>query len=143
MPVLIDRWGGGEPLGGRVRRVEPSGFTKISALGVEEQRVNVVVDFVDPPEVWQSLGDGFRVEVRVVIWQAPDALRVPSSALFRVGEAWHAYVVNATDLVESRPVEIGRQTGLEAEVRSGLAEGDRVVLYPSDRVSEGVWVAGR
>jgi HlyD family secretion protein len=143
MPVLIDRWGGGEPLAGRVRRVEPSGFTKISALGVEEQRVNVIVDFADPPEVWQSLGDGFRVEVRVVVWQAPNVLRVPSSALFRVVEEWHVYVVGAGDVVEVRRVDVGRETGLEAEVRAGLNEGDRVVLYPSDRVSEGVWVVAR
>ncbi len=143
LPALIDRWGGAEPLKGSVRRIEPAGFTKISALGVEEQRVNVIVDLNDPPEARTALGDGYRVEVRVVIWAAPDVLRVPASAVFRVGEAWHAYVVGAGDRVESRPVELGRQTGLEAEVRSGLAEGDRVVLYPSDRVTDGVWVVVR
>jgi len=143
MPVFIERWGGGTPLAGAVRRVEPSGFTKISALGVEEQRVNVIVDFTDPHEAWQALGDGYRVDVRVVIWEADDVLRVPASALFRVGEAWQAYVLGADDRAASRVVEVGRQTGLEAEVRDGLVEGDRVVLYPSDRIAEGVWVVGR
>ena len=143
MPVLIDRWGGSDPIAGKVRRVEPGGFTKISALGVEEQRVNVIVDFADPPEAWQSLGDGYRVEVRVVVWQADDVLRVPASALFRVGDTWHAYVLGPGDVVRLQAVEVGRETGLEAEVRKGLAEGDRVVLYPSDRVADGVWVVGR
>lgn len=143
LPALVDRWGGSEPLRGTVRRIEPAGFTKISALGVEEQRVNVIVDLDDPPEARPALGDGYRVEVRVVIWEAPDVLRVPASAVFRVGEAWHVYVVGAGDRAESRPVEIGRQTGLEAEVRSGLAQDDRVVLYPSDRVTDGVWVVAR
>jgi HlyD family secretion protein len=83
------------------------------------------------------------VEVRVVVWQAPNVLRVPSSALFRVVEEWHVYVVGAGDVVEVRRVDVGRETGLEAEVRAGLNEGDRVVLYPSDRVSEGVWVVAR
>ncbi len=143
MPVLIERWGGGSTIAGAVRRVEPSGFTKISALGVEEQRVNVIVDFTDPPEVWQALGDGYRVDVRVVIWEAGNVLRVPASALFREGDAWHAYVLGPDAVVSSRQVDVGRETGLEVEVRSGLAEGDQVVLYPSDRVADGVWVAGR
>ncbi len=143
MPVLVERWGGATPLAGAVRRIEPSGFTKISALGVEEQRVNVVVDFTDAREVWQSLGDGYRVDVRVVIWEAGDVLRVPANALFRVGAAWHAYVLGPDDVVTSRPIEVGRQTGLEVEVLDGLEEGDRVVLYPSERVADGVWVVGR
>jgi len=143
MPVLIDRWGGAAPLTGAVRRVEPSGFTKISALGVEEQRVNVVVDVTDPHDEWRSLGDGYRVDVRVVVWEAPDTLTVPASALFRVGDDWQAYVLDADDVVTARVVDVGRQTGLEAEVRGGLAEGDRVVLYPSERIANGVWVVGR
>ncbi|HUF48698.1 MAG TPA: HlyD family efflux transporter periplasmic adaptor subunit [Vicinamibacterales bacterium] len=143
MPARIDRWGGAEPLAGAVRRVEPFGFTKISALGVEEQRVNVLVDFRDAPDRRPSLGDGYRVEVRVVVWEAADVLRVPASALFRVGDVWHAWVVGGGDRVESRSVEIGGQTGLAAEVRSGLAEGDRVVLHPSDRVIAGVRIVGR
>jgi HlyD family secretion protein len=143
MPVLVDRWGGDAPLAGTVRRIEPSGFTKISALGVEEQRVNVVVDLTDWRDGGQSLGDGYRVDVRVVVWEAADVLRAPASALFRVNDVWHVYVMGPDGVVHSRQIDVGRETGLEVEVTSGLAEGDRVVLYPSDRIADGVWVAGR
>jgi HlyD family secretion protein len=143
MTALIDRWGGGEPLAGTVRRVEPSAFTKISALGVEEQRVWVVVDFDEPREAWDALGDGYRVEVRVVLWESPDALVVPASALFRAGEAWHVYVIGPDDVIREQAVEIGRQTGLEADVRAGVEAGDRVVLHPSDRVAAGLTAVAR
>jgi len=135
-PVVIEDWGGERPLEGRVRLVEPSGFTKVSALGVEEQRVNVVADFVDGPG---ALGDGYRVEARVVVWEAPDVVRVPGSALFRRGDAWHVFVVERRT-ARLRPVEVGHRGTFEAELVAGLEPGERVVLHPSDRVQNGVRV---
>ena len=92
-PVLLEHWGGDEPLNGQVRLVEPSAFTKISTLGVEEQRVNVIVDLVDPPQQREALGDGFRVEARIVVAEAADVLKAPTSALFRVGDDWAVFRV--------------------------------------------------
>lgn len=140
--VLFEHWGGDRDLLGRVRLVEPSGFTKISTLGVEEQRVNVIVDFVDPPESRTALGDGFRVEARVVIDEADDVLKVPTSALFRVGKESAVFKV-VDDVVHEQFVKIGRQNGLEAEVLEGLANGDRVVIHPSDQIEDGVVVRQR
>jgi HlyD family secretion protein len=140
--VLFEHWGGEGPLHGRVRLVEPSGFTKISTLGVEEQRVNVIVDLVDPPSARTELGDGFRVEARVVIDEAEDVLRVPTSALFRVGNKSAVYRV-VDGVVHQQIVEVGRQNGLEAELLGGLAEGDQVVIHPSDQIDEGVRVRKR
>lgn len=140
--VLLEHWGGEEPLVGRVRLVEPSGFTKISTLGVEEQRVNVIVDFVDPPATRQTLGDGFRVEARIVIDEADDVLKVPTSALFRVGKQSAVFKV-VDGVARQEIVKIGRQNGLEAEVLSGLAAGDQVVIHPSDQVEDGVQVRQR
>jgi HlyD family secretion protein len=140
--VLLEHWGGTRPLNGRVRVVEPSGFTKISTLGVEEQRVNVIVDLTDPVEERQNLGDGFRVEARVVIDEARDALIVPTSALFRVGEQPAVFQV-VDGMVRQQPVKIGRQNGLEAEILEGLKQGDKVVLHPSDRIEAGVKVQQR
>jgi len=140
--VLLEHWGGDKPLLGRVRLVEPSGFTKISTLGVEEQRVNVIVDFVDPPKVRTTLGDGFRVEARVVIDEAKDVLKVPTSALFRVGHTSAVFQV-VDNTVHEQIVEIGRQNGLEAEVVAGLSAGDEVVVHPSDQIEDGVTVRQR
>jgi HlyD family secretion protein len=140
--VLFEHWGGTRPLRGQVRTIEPSGFTKISTLGVEEQRVYVIVDLVEPPEERRTLGDGFRVEASVVIDEAKDVLKIPTSALFRVGTD-HAVFLVVEDLVQQRKVKVGRQNGLEAEILEGLAENDRVVLHPSDRVEEGVKVHQR
>jgi HlyD family secretion protein len=140
--VLLEHWGGDHVLQGRVRLVEPSGFTKISTLGVEEQRVNVIVDFVDPPEARAELGDGFRVEARIVIDEAADVVKVPTSALFRVGKDSAVFKVN-DDVVHRQIVKIGRQNGLEAEVIEGLSPGDRVVIHPSDQVEDGVRVRQR
>jgi HlyD family secretion protein len=137
--VLVDRWGGDQPLEGRVRRVEPSGFTKISALGVEEQRVNVIVDFADPPEKRPSLGDGYRVEVRIVTAERTDVLKVPTSAIFRRGDQWAAFVV-AGDVASMRPIAIGLRSETEVEVSSGLSAGDRVILYPPEGLAEGALV---
>jgi HlyD family secretion protein len=140
--VEIEQWGGGEVLRGRVRRIEPSGFTKISALGVEEQRVWVVMDLIDPPERRLSLGDGFRVEVRVVLQDLKDVPQIPTSALFRDEEGWKVFAVENGRAVR-RAVEIGPQNGLAAEIRSGLKEGDQVILHPSDEVKEGIDVQPR
>jgi HlyD family secretion protein len=140
--VYLEHWGGDRPLEGRVRNVEPSAFTKISTLGVEEQRVYVIVDLVDPPEKRRTLGDGFRVEARVVIDEVRDVLKVPTSAVFRVGEK--AAVFHVVDgIVHQRVVIVGRQNGLEAEVLEGLEEGDVIVLHPSDQIEEGVQVRQR
>jgi HlyD family secretion protein len=137
--ALIDQWGGGRTLEARVRRVEPSGFTKISALGVEEQRVNVVLDFVDPAGAWQALGDAYRVEVRIVFWEGQSVLKVPTSALFRVGDQWAVYVLEG-DRVRQTQIQIDHQTGQEAEVTGGLTEGTRVVVHPPDTLADGARV---
>jgi HlyD family secretion protein len=140
--VIIDNWGGDEPLAGRVRRVEPIGFTKVSSLGIEEQRVNVVIDFTSEPEKRQRLGHGYQVEARVVLWKAEDVLSVPLTAIFRQGEQWALFVEDDGRAI-LRVVEIGHRNGLVAEIRSGLQEGDRVVMHPSDRVVDDVRIAGR
>ena len=141
-PVLLEEWGGEKPLRGEVRLVEPSGFTKISTLGVEEQRVNVIVDLVDPPQVREALGDGFRVEARIVIAEADDVLKAPSNALFRVGDEWAVFRVE-DGVARQRIVKLGLQNGLEAEVVEGLAEGDEVVSHPGDNVVDGTRVRSR
>jgi HlyD family secretion protein len=140
--VEIEQWGGGDVLQGRVRRIEPSGFTKVSALGVEEQRVWVVMDLVDPPERRLALGDGFRVEVRVVTWERDGVLQVPTSALFRDEQGWKVFALENGRAVR-RTVDVGHQNGLAAEIRSGLKEGDQVILHPSGEIAEGVDVQER
>jgi HlyD family secretion protein len=131
-----------KPLEARVRVVEPSGFTKISTLGVEEQRVWVIADLVDPPEKRTTLGDGFRVEARIVIDEAKNVLRVPTSALFRVKEKPAVFLVK-DGVAHQQEVEVGRQNGLEAEIKKGLSEGDEIVLHPSDQIENGVKVKQR
>jgi HlyD family secretion protein len=140
--VSIENWGGNEPLRGRVRRVDPSGFTKVSALGIEEQRVPVILDILDPPEAWSSLGDGFRVELRIIIWEEKDALKVPASAVFSHGEGFAVFVVSSGRATLC-PIQIGRRNGLEAEVLGGLEVDETVIAHPSDQVTEGTRVAGR
>lgn len=144
-PVHIEDWGGGTRLEGVVRRVEPSGFTKVSALGVEEQRVNVVIDFEDPREGWEKLGDGYRVQVSVVVWKGEGVLQVPTSALFRHGDGWAVFAVDPEGDSEAHlvPVEVGHRNGLQAEVASGLTERQRVVIHPSEDVADGVKVEPR
>lgn len=141
-PVEIEQWGGGTVLAGRVRRIEPSGFTKVSALGVEEQRVNVIVDLADPPDRWAGLGDGFRVEVRVVLWEKDDVPQVPASSLFRDEQGWAVFAVRDGKARLQR-VEVGQQNGLQAEIRSGLKPGDRVILHPGTDVRDGIEVEER
>jgi HlyD family secretion protein len=141
-PVRLVHWGGDFPLGGDVRLVEPAAFTKVSALGVEEQRVDVVVDFTDPPEKRTALGDGYRVEARIVVWQGRDIIKVPASALFRQGDAWAVYrVVNEHAVLT--PIKLGHSNALEGEVLEGLAVHDVVIVHPSDKVVDGVKVIRR
>ena len=134
--VLFERWGGEGVLEGRVRVVEPAGFTKVSALGVEEQRVWVIVDFVSPPERWERLGDGYRVEARFVIWEADDVPQVPASALFRHGGGWAVFVAEG-DRARLRPVTPGRRNDLQAQVLEGLEAGERVVVHPPGELEDG------
>ena len=141
--VLIEQWGGEHNLHGTVRRVEPFGFTKISALGVEEQRVNVIVDFLDPEAAWEALGDGYRVEIRVVVWHAENVAKVPTSSLFRSREAWAVYRLGDDNTARLTEVRIGERTAMEAQVLEGLSEGDRVIAYPSDQVEDGIEVLPR
>ncbi len=140
--VLLEHWGGKKTLQGRVRLVEPSAFTKISTLGVEEQRVNAIVDLVDPPQDRTALGDGFRVEARIIVSEATDVLKTPTSALFRVGEDWAVFCVVA-GVAQQTVVKLGMQNGLEAEVVEGLAAGDQVVVHPGDDVADGTGVKAR
>ncbi|TVQ01506.1 MAG: HlyD family efflux transporter periplasmic adaptor subunit [Planctomycetaceae bacterium] len=140
--VRIDRWGGDQPLAGRVRYVEPSGFTKVSAMGVEEQRVYVVIDLEGPPEQRESLGDQFRVEAEITVWHADSVVRLPTAALFRSDRDWATFVVIG-DVAELRLLEIGQLNESFAEVLAGIEVGDRVIAYPSDRVTTGVRVAPR
>ncbi|MCC7415807.1 MAG: efflux RND transporter periplasmic adaptor subunit [Acidobacteria bacterium] len=139
--VLIEQWGGDAPLEGRIRLVEPSGFTKISALGVEEQRVNAIIDFADPAAA-KPLGDAYRVEVRIVVWSAPDVLKIPVGSLFRVGEDWAVFAV-AGGRAERRIVKIGHRNPEEAEVLEGLEAGQTIVLHPPDTLAGGARVAPR
>jgi HlyD family secretion protein len=140
--VIIEEWGGEGLLAGRVERIEPYGFTKVSALGIEEQRVNVIVDFEAAPEKWQRLGHGYQVETRIVIWESEDVLKLPLSAFFRVGDRW-AVFVEEEGRATRRLVRLGRFGGFEAEILEGLADGERVVLHPSDRVIDGARISGR
>jgi HlyD family secretion protein len=133
MPVLLEGWGGERALRARVRVVEPLAFTKVSALGVEEQRVNVIADFVDPPG---ALGDAFRVEARVVLWSGEDILKVPVSALFRRGESWNVFVVEG-GRARRREVEIGHRGTLDVEIAKGLNVGEPVIRHPSNDIDEG------
>ena len=140
--VLIEQWGGGLTLEGRVRRVEPSGFTKISALGVEEQRVNVIIDFVDPARASRSLGDSYRVEVRIVVWEEPDVLKVPVGSLFRRGDDWAVFVIE-NGRARTELVELGQRNSTAAQVTKGLDAGQPVVLHPPDTLRDGVRVTER
>ena len=140
--VLFERWGGPGTLKGVVRVVEPSGFTKVSALGVEEQRVWVIVALTSPPAQWQRLGDAYRVEARLIVWEANDVLQLPASALFRDGEGWAAFVVEHGK-ARKRKVQVGQGKGLQSELVSGIAAGATVLVHPDDRIRDGVGVAVR
>jgi HlyD family secretion protein len=136
MQVLFDRWGGEQPLQGRVRNIEPVGFTKISALGVEEQRVLVISDFTSHGEQWQRLGDGYRVEAHFILWQEDDVLQVPASSLFRYKQGWAVFVIDG-NRASRREIKVGQRNGLNAQILAGVATGEMVINHPSDSVEDG------
>ena len=140
--VIIENWGGEQILDGRVRRIEPVGFTKTSALGIEEQRVNVIIDFGSPYEIWQRLGHGYQLDVRIVLWRNENVLTLPLTALFRDGDDW-AVFINVGGVAQKREVTLGQKNGLEAEITDGLKPGESVVMHPSDRVEDGVRIEPR
>ncbi len=142
MTVRFDRWGGEGPLHGKVRTVEPVGFTKISALGVEEQRVLVISNFTSPPEEWARLGDGYRVEAQFVLWQQDDVLQVPASSLFRYRDGWAVFVID-DDRARRREVRVGQRTGLVAQIEDGVTLSETIIMHPSDAVEDGVRVKRR
>lgn len=139
--VQIDGWGG-PPLRGRLTQVEPEGFVKVSALGIDEQRVRTIVDFVDPPESWAKLGNDFRVVVHVALWSEDNVLTVPVAALFRKGDDWEVFAVK-DGKAEATKVTIGHRNDRSAEVLTGVAVGDQVVLHPSDRIKDGTAMVQR
>ena len=140
--AFLENWGGDRVLEAQVRRIEPFGFTKISALGIEEQRVNVVLDLTGPAEDWQALGHGFRVDTRIVTWQKDKVRHIPLGALFRDRDQWSVFVAdNGTAVL--RPVEVGQTNEVIAEILSGLELDERVILHPSDRISSGTRIAER
>lgn len=140
--VLVDRWGGDGILEAEVRRIEPSGFTKVSALGVEEQRVNVIIELLTPYAERKALADGFRVETRIVVAECDGVVQVPSGSLFRRGEGWAVFVVE-NGRARLRSVELGARTPAAVEIRTGLSEGEDVISHPSDKISDGVRVVSR
>ncbi|MBD3679682.1 MAG: HlyD family efflux transporter periplasmic adaptor subunit [Rhodobacteraceae bacterium] len=140
--AIVDRWGGDDPLEARLRSVDPVAVTKVSALGIEEQRVNAVFDFVSPPEDRVALGDGFAVFLRVVEWSAEDTVKIPLSALFRHGEDW-AVFIDGNGVARRITVKIGQRNGSHAQVLSGLEPGQRVITHPSDLISDGTEIVQR
>lgn len=140
--AILERWGGDLPLMGKVRLVEPSAFTKISSLGVEEQRVNVIIDLVADASQEQTLGDGFRVEARIVIWEADDVLKLPNGALFREGDSWSVFLVQ-DDVALLRAVQIGKQNERETQVVAGLDAGVELILHPGDKIFDGTKIVRR
>lgn len=140
--VWIENWGGTKRLAAKVKRIDPSGFLKVSALGIEEQRVNTIIQITEPRKHWLRLGHDFRVYVRVVVWRGTDVLRVPLSALFRKGNAWLVFVA-ANGKASEQEIVVGHRSETHAEIKSGLEEGQTVILHPSDRVMHGTLVAER
>lgn len=136
MPARISRWGGEGALQAKVARVEPGGFTKVSALGVEEQRTRVILDLESPQQQWAALGDGYRVEVEFIVQRADNVLQVPANALFRLGDGWATYrLVNGK--AQRTPVQIGMRSALAAEVKSGLEQDQSVIIQPDERIGDG------
>lgn len=133
----VTRWGGEADLRARLRRIDPSAYTEVSALGIEEQRVEAIFDFIDPPDTRTGLGDGYAVRLEIVIWEAPDVLRIPLGALFRSGPDWAVFAVREGRARLTR-VAIGHRNDRDAEVTGGLSEGDRLVIHPGDAVADGV-----
>jgi HlyD family secretion protein len=142
MKVELERWGGTRPLPGRVREVEPSAFTKVSPLGTEEQRVNVIVEIDTPVADRPQLGDGYELEARIITWEGQDVVQMPASALFRRGDGWAAFVVQR-GRARLRPVTVGHRNALQVEVLAGLSPSEEVILHPGDTVRDGARVAVR
>jgi HlyD family secretion protein len=142
MRVLLTRWGGDGTLQGSVRTIEPTGFTKISALGVEEQRVQVIVDIDSAPQLWERLGDGYRVETAFILWEEPEVLQIPTSAMFRQGDGWAVYVVT-NKRAETRNVEPGQRGGIYTQILSGLDVGVQIINHPGDNLEAGSRVRSR
>ena len=142
MRVIFNRWGGEKPLQGQVRTVEPVGFTKVSALGVEEQRVLVISDITSDAEQWQNLGDGYRVEARFILWEDKDILQIPASALFRIKDSWTVFTMENRK-AKRRSVEVGKRNGLSAQIIKGLHESEKVITHPDNAIEEGVVVKQR
>ncbi len=142
MKVFLNRWGGSHALEGRVRVIEPVGFTKTSALGVEEQRVLIISDFTSPAEQWQRLGDGYRVEASFVLWHEEDVLQVPASSLFRYNNGWALFVIEG-DHAKRRKVTIGQRNGLQAQIIQGISAGELIVNHPSEAVEDNISIEQR
>lgn len=142
MRVLFDRWGGELPLEGIVRIIEPAGFTKISALGVEEQRVLIIADFTSPPDLWQRLGDGYRVEARFILWHDDHVLQVPASSVFRYKGGWAVFVHDGNRAIR-RAVKVGQRNGLSAQILDGLTQGETVINHPSDDIEDSTRIKSR
>ena len=140
--VIIEGWGGDTSLSGRVRRVEPFGFTKVSALGIEEQRVNVIIDLITPPEQWDRLGHGYQVDLQIVLWESSEIITLPLTALFRDGDEW-AVFVETDGYAQHRQVVLGKRNGLKAQITAGLEVGDNVIMYPSDAIIDDARVTQR
>ena len=138
-PVTLDRWGG-PPVQGRVRRVESSAFTRLSALGVEEQRVNVLIDLTSPQKEWAALGDGYRVEAHIVVWEGSQIVQVPASTVFRHGDGWALFRIEG-GVARITPVTLGQRTMRDVQIEKGLAGGETIIVHPSDKVGDGVKVA--
>jgi HlyD family secretion protein len=135
-PVIIEGWGESETKQARVKLIEPMAFTKVSSLGIEEQRVNVIAEFENPPE---TLGIGYRVEARIIVWEKKEALKIPTSALFRQGEKWNIFVVENSK-ARQREVEVGPRTEFEIEITKGIEDGTQVILHPSNDLKDGTLV---
>lgn len=138
-PIYLEGWGGDHPLRAKVRLIEPAGFTKISALGVEEKRVNVIADFVDSPD---GLADGYRVETRIVTWEGQNVLKIPGSAAFREGETWGVFAVER-GRARRKTVQIGHRNQIEVEILRGLIEGEEVILHPSNQLKDDGRIQGQ
>jgi HlyD family secretion protein len=134
--VYLEGWGGDHPIRARVRLIEPAGFTKISALGVEEKRVNIISDFVDSPD---GLSDGYRVDARIVTWQGQNVLKIPGSAAFRDGETWSVFVIEG-GRARRKMVRIRHRNQTEVEILQGLTVGQEVILHPSNELKDGIRV---
>lgn len=142
MKVLFERWGGETPLEGQVRRIEPVAFTKVSALGVEEQRVLVLVTITSPVEQWKRLGDQYRVEASFILWEADSVPLIPASALFHYGDGWATFIVE-NDMARRRSVQVGQRNARFAQILSGIQEGEVVITHPDDTIEDGVKVTAR